>query len=350
MANDLLTPPEAETASPTAEQTGGASRPTRETGHELDSFQVDRFKEKPIWAELFENVHDALFPPKLPPLELTSTPIPVADPMAVKRNPTSVAISVAFNVGIVLLLLYGLRGEINKVLPPKLQLTDAELNIKPWQPLTPKRGDMGGGGGGGNHDIVPAIKGHLPKIEKNPILQPTPIKVQDPKIAMEPAINVQTNIKLPDNPNLPNIGVSQSPNVTLLSSGSGSGAGMGTGKNGGLGGGNGNGFGPGTGGNVGGGLYRVGDGVSAPKPIFQPEAEFSDEARRAKYEGTVIVSLIVDAQGNPQNVHVVRALGMGLDEKALEAVRQYKFKPAIEKASGRAVPVPIQVVVSFRLY
>jgi len=125
---------------------------------------------------------------------------------------------------------------------------------------------------------------------------------------------------------------------------------MGTGKNGGLGGGNGNGFGPGTGGNAGGGLYRVGDGVSAPKPIFQPEAEFSDEARRAKYEGTVIVSLIVDAQGNPQNVHVVRALGMGLDEKALEAVRQYKFKPAIERASGKAVPVPIQVVVSFRLY
>jgi len=63
-----------------------------------------------------------------------------------------------------------------------------------------------------------------------------------------------------------------------------------------------------------------------------------------------VLSVIVDAHGNPQNVHVIRTLGMGLDEKALEAVRQYKFKPAIELKSGKAVPVPIQVEVRFRLY
>jgi TonB family protein len=350
MANDLLNPPEAETASPNASQNGGFSRPPLDTRHELDSFTGDAFKEKPIWAELFENVHDLFFPPKLPPLELTSKPIPVVDPMAVKRNPASFAISLGINLAVMVLLLWGFRKQLNSVLPPKLQLTDAELNIKPYVPTTPKSGKMGGGGGGGNHEITPPNKGHLPKIEKNPIVPPTPLRVDKPKIAMESAINVQTNIKLPDNPNLPMIGVSQSPNVSLASTGPGSGAGMGTGKNGGLGSGTGNGYGPGTGGNVGGGLYRVGDGVSAPRAIFQPEAEFSDEARRAKYEGTVIVSLIVDAQGNPQNVHIVRALGMGLDEKALEAVRQYKFKPAMERASGKAVPVPIQVVVSFRLY
>ena len=97
-------------------------------------------------------------------------------------------------------------------------------------------------------------------------------------------------------------------------------------------------------------LYRVGDGVSAPVAIFQPEAEFSDEARRAKYEGTVVVALIVDAQGNPQNVHISRSLGMGLDEKAMEAVRQYKFKPAFDSKTKHAVPVPIAVEVRFRLY
>jgi len=63
-----------------------------------------------------------------------------------------------------------------------------------------------------------------------------------------------------------------------------------------------------------------------------------------------VISLIVDAQGNPQNIHVSRSLGMGLDEKAVEAVRQYKFKPAIEAKSGHAVPVPISVEVRFRLY
>jgi len=166
---------------------------------------------------------------------------------------------------------------------------------------------------------------------------------------MAAAIDVQKDITLPDNPNLPNIGVKNSANVTLASNGQGGGGGMGSGYGGGLGSGTGNGYGPGTGGNTGGGVYRVGGGVSAPVPIFTPEAEFSDEARRAKYQGVCLVSLIVDAQGNPQNVHVVRPLGMGLDEKALEAVRKYKFKPAMK--DGRTpVPVLMSIEVNFRLY
>ena len=93
---------------------------------------------------------------------------------------------------------------------------------------------------------------------------------------------------------------------------------MGTGSGGGIGSGKGNGYGPGEGGGYGGGLYHVGGGVSAPQLIFAPDPEFSDEARRAKYQGVCVVSLIVDAQGNPQRVQVVRHLGMGLDEKAVE--------------------------------
>jgi periplasmic protein TonB len=145
-----------------------------------------------------------------------------------------------------------------------------------------------------------------------------------------------------------NFGVKNSANVSLASNGSGGGGGMGSGYGGGLGSGNGNGFGPGTGGNTGGGVYRIGGGVSAPVPIFTPEAEFSDEARRAKYQGVVLISLIVDAQGNPQNPRVVRPLGMGLDEKALEAVRKYKFKPAMKE--GKPVPVMMSIEVNFRLY
>jgi TonB family protein len=96
-------------------------------------------------------------------------------------------------------------------------------------------------------------------------------------------------------------------------------------------------------------LYRVGAGVSAPVPLNSVEAEFTDEARRAKYQGVCIVSMIVDAQGNPQNPRVVRGLGMGLNERALEAVRRYRFKPAM--LNGRTpVPVMISVEVNFRLY
>jgi TonB family protein len=110
------------------------------------------------------------------------------------------------------------------------------------------------------------------------------------------------------------------------------------------------GFGQGNGssGNTG-GLYQVGGRVSMPVVIHRVEAQFSDVARKAKYQGVCIVALIVDTQGNPQNVHVTRSLGMGLDEKAIEAVQQYKFRPAM--LDGRTpVPVAITVEIEFRLY
>ena len=88
--------------------------------------------------------------------------------------------------------------------------------------------------------------------------------------------------------------------------------------------------------------------MTNPVPVLTPEAEFSDEARRAKYQGAVMVTIIVDMKGVPQNPRIVRALGMGLDEKALEAVRRYRFKPAMK--DGKPVPVMITVEVNFRLY
>jgi TonB family protein len=93
----------------------------------------------------------------------------------------------------------------------------------------------------------------------------------------------------------------------------------------------------------------VGGRVSAPIPLNSVEAEFSEEARKAKYQGVVLVRLIVDAQGNPQNPRVVQALGMGLDEKALEAVRKYKFKPAM-RDHKTPVAVEITVEVNFHMY
>ena len=355
MANDLLNPPDAETTAASGSLNGrgpgshSTSNQPGEFGHELDAFLGKAFEEKSVFADLFDNLHDLFFPTRLPPLELTSTPIPVADPMAVKRSPAAIGISAVVNLGILALLLFAVRNQVTQVVQ-KLNLTNVDPNISPWKPITPKAGQIGGGGGGGSHDVAPPIKGHLPKIEPKPLLQPQVPIIEHPKLALDPAIDVQKNIKLPDNPNLPLIGVTSSPNVTLASNGQGSGGGMGTGKNGGLGSGNGNGYGPGEGGNTGGGLRRVGDGVTAPRPIFQPEAEFSDEARRAKYEGTVVVTLIVDANGNPQNVHVTRTLGMGLDEKAVEAVQKYKFKPAMDQKSGKPVPVMVSVEVRFRLY
>jgi TonB family protein len=353
MANDLLNPPEIETSAKDASQdsyVAGTHAPapyTAETGHELDAFLGKAFEEKSAWASLYESVHELFFPVKLPPLELTSTPIPVPDRMATKWSPVAWAIAAVANFAILAILLFAFRRQINKILPPTLQLTNLDMPA-PYKPKTPKPGNIGGGGGGGQHELTPASKGKLPKFDPKPIVTPMIAKIDKPTSPMDPKIDIQPNIKLPDNPNLPNFGATQGPSV-VLSNGSGS-NGIGNGKGGGVGSGNGAGFGPGTGGNVGGGLRRIGDGVTEPKPIFAPEAEFSDEARRAKYEGTVVVTLIVDAQGNPQNVHVTRSLGMGLDEKALEAVRQYKFKPAMDRSTNKPVPVMLSIEVRFRLY
>ena len=336
MANDLLT--QADTDSQLA---------TTETGgHELDAFLGNAFEEKGTFAGLYESIHDVFFPPKLPPLELTSTPIPVPDRMAVKPNPWAIGISSAVNLSILLVLLFFVGKKIIETVKTREMATQIDVG----EFTAPKAATAaGGGGGGGDHSIVDPIKGKLPKIEKDPVVPPQVQTVDKPKLAMEAAIDVQKNITLPDNPMIPNIGVKNSPNVKLDSNGSGSGGGMGSGSGGGLGSGSGNGYGPGSGGNTGGGLYHIGGSVSAPVALNSVEAEFSDEARRAKYQGVCLISLIVDAQGNPQNPRVIRALGMGLDEKALEAVRKYKFKPALK--DGRTpVPVMITVEVNFRLY
>lgn len=96
-------------------------------------------------------------------------------------------------------------------------------------------------------------------------------------------------------------------------------------------------------------LMRVGNGVSAPVPRNSVEAEFSYEARRQRVQGTVLIRMIVDAQGMPQNPQVMRGIGYGLDEKAIKAVKKYRFKPAM-KEGGVPVPVMIMVEVNFRLY
>jgi TonB family protein len=122
---------------------------------------------------------------------------------------------------------------------------------------------------------------------------------------------------------------------------------MGKGSGGGVGNGNGNGYGDGSGGGMGGGVFRIGGGVSAPMVLSKTEPEYSEEARKAKYQGTVVLMIIVDEKGMPQNIRVVRPLGLGLDEKAIEAVQKWRFRPAMK--DGHAVKVEATVEVNFRL-
>jgi bla regulator protein BlaR1 len=94
--------------------------------------------------------------------------------------------------------------------------------------------------------------------------------------------------------------------------------------------------------------YHVGGEVSAPKLVYAPDPEYSSKARRANYQGVCVVSVIVDAKGKPQHVQVVRHLGMGLEKKAVEAVKQYKFEPAM--LHDKPVAVTVNIEVNFRRY
>jgi TonB family protein len=99
---------------------------------------------------------------------------------------------------------------------------------------------------------------------------------------------------------------------------------------------------------MGGGAFHMGQGATQPRPIFDPDPEFSEEARKAKYQGTCVLGLVVDANGIPTNIRVITSLGMGLDEKAIEAVKTWRFEPAMK--DGHPVPYAMSLEVDFHLY
>lgn len=302
--------------------------------------------EQSILKSLLGNVRETFFPAKEPPLVLTSRPIAVADPMAVKRSPASSAVSAVVHVAILALIAWLVyEAHQHVVVTHTAKVTPIVIPFIPITQPTPK--PMGGGGGGGTHSVVEPTKGHLPKIEKAPVTPPQLLVVDHPKLAVQPAIKMPQAVKIPDS-KMPNLGVPQSTQVAVASQGIGSGSGFGQGSGGGIGAGSGAGVGIGSGGGYGGGVMSVGGGVSAPQLIHSVQPDFTNQARRANLQGIVSIQLIVDSQGNPQDIHVVRHLGMGLDQKAVEAVRQYKFHPAMYQ--GHPVAVQLVINVNFHLY
>lgn len=274
--------------------------------------------------------------------------IPAINRMDVKTNPWAFGTAAAVNGGVLALIIW--IGLVSAKPPFPGPVSGTSIHLKDFILVAPVlSGNSGGGGGGGSNDAMEPIVGRNPLIDRTPLAPVQTPVLLDPKLAVNAAIAAPPDVKLPDNPNLPNIGVHQSANVTLMSRGSGSPAGLGSGTGGGDGPGNGVGYGPGSDRGLGDSIYKPGvGGVTYPVPIVTPVAEFTDEARRAKYQGICMVSIIVDAHGYPQNPRVTQPLGMGLDQKAIEAVLRYRFKPAMK--NGKPVPSIIAVAVNFRLY
>jgi len=207
---------------------------------------------------------------------------------------------------------------------------------------------VGGGGGGGSRSQNPASRGTLPRFARVQFTPPTPIiPVTAPLLAMQPTLIGPPELKLPQMKSNVDWGDPQGV-IGPPSAGPGTGGGMGTGVGTGVGPGTGTGFGPGKDGGWGGDVYSPGGAVSAPIPIYSPEPAYSEEARRAKFQGKVMLWIIIGAHGNVQSVRVVKPLGMGLDEEAVKTVSTWRFRPS--RRQGVPVPVQVQVEVSFRLF
>lgn len=309
--------------------------------------------EESLWASLRSNIRAALFPEKLPPLVLTSRPVRVRDIWGEynyhkQSAGVSLVVHIALVAGLIAISIMGARVVKQVEKHESVVLIAPDLSPPPL-PMTKKpERSSGGGGGGGDHDKLQAPKGKLPKAALEQITPPAMVIRNDhPKLPVEPTVVLPPQIKLAAN--MPNLGnpMSAVPSGPP-SNGTGSGGGIGSGAGGGVGSGTGPGVGPGRGGGIGGGIFRVGGGVSAPRALDTPDPEYSEEARKAKYQGTCVLWLIVGPDGKPRDVKVARALGMGLDEKAIEAVRNWKFSPAMK--DGKPVAVQINVEVNFRLY
>ena len=300
--------------------------------------------ELPWYVSLYRSLRDLVHPEKLPPLDVTSRPVPVKEIWGLyASDPKNRLYAVGIHVLAASLLLAGFTSPVvQKVMLNKFTLVDPSL--KPFVPDKPKLNAMQGGGGGGAREPLPVSKGQLPKPSLKQFVPPM-ITDHTPKLAMDPSIVAPPDTPLP--PTVANNWGDPLAKMVNGSNGNGSGGGMGNGTGGGVGSGNGGGFGPGNGGGMGGGVFRVGGGVSAPTVLFRVDPEYSEEARKAKYSGTVVLAVIVDTEGHAREIHVVKSLGMGLDEKALEAVAKWKFRPGMR--NGVAVNVRAQIEVNFRL-
>jgi TonB family protein len=229
---------------------------------------------------------------------------------------------------VTLLLAAGSLPPVQKAMKDFVPLFAPDL-----KPLQPKPKLDQSKGGGGSPQKTAETKGELPRIAPKSFVPP--IRPQDdPKLALSPTIVA---------PDMPNISSTNYGNplagLGIPSAGNGIGAGIGGGR--------GPGVGPGSGGGFAGGAYKIGGGVSAPVPTYKPEPEYSEEARKAKWQGAVLLELVVDADGVPQNIKVIRSLGLGLDQKAIEAVQKWRFKPG--QKDGKPVPVSANIEVNFRL-
>ena len=303
-------------------------------------------EQPPEYRVFWRNLRDLIAPPKLPPLKLTSKPVPVRPLWARNKQYSRVkAISVAVHALLLAVIVVPLAHQMAESTQASMDVVD----ISPYLPRLPAGKEIaGGGGGGGEHQPEPPTQGKIPRWSMTritpPLLAPRNLT---PKLAAEPTLLGPPELKI-SSPDVVNFGDPLS-GLLSASAGPGAGGGIGTGSGGGIGSGTGGGLGPGSGGGTGGGAFRPGTGgVGFPTCVYCPSPQYSEDARKAKYQGTVVLQVIITADGRATNIEVVKGPGLGLEDKAVEAARTWRFKAAVGP-SGRPVATITLIEVNFRL-
>ena len=301
------------------------------------------------------------------PRELLSTPAP-----ARRRTGLPLALSTSLHVAAVLMFV--------AISSLGLLSSDTEADVR--TPIDPVRmvflvqpGPGGGGGGGGLRQPDPPTRLKIARPKPRPVSRPIPIRrpppvttrakvpPPPPQRPVRPVTRETTPIERPKPaPAAPAvvapvvsdpadaedaIGALDASSGAEPSAGSGTGGGAGSGAGTGMGEGDGAGIGPGTGGGTGGGPYRPGSGIDPPSLLREVKPSYTDQGRRQGVEGDVVLEIVVRRDGSVGDVKVLRRLGAGLDQKAIDAVRQWRFSPA--RRLGAPIDVLVEVAVEFKL-
>lgn len=235
---------------------------------------------------------------------------------------------------VVLLLLLSAQQAFVPPRPPIPQVV-TRLELAPLTTYRPSQG------GGGQRSALPASKGRLPKPATTRLFTPPMIQEHAPKLPLEAAVLVPPNVPLPD------VRMDQYGDpfgkLGALSGGPGGPGGIGGGCCNGVG----DNQGAGVDDSSGFSVTTVRHLSTRPVVLYNPEPEYSDDARKAHLQGQVLLACRIGADGRAHDIRVVHSLGLGLDERAIAALATWRFRPAT--SDGKAVAVAATVEVTFRL-
>lgn len=280
-------------------------------------------------------------------LHTTAERIEISPIWSKRRTGAPLSLSMGAHLLFVIVLFWGFSFAPTEPLPVTETLIPLYIPADLME-LPAERQTSAGGGGGGRETLTPPSAGQPPRAARQQLVPPAaePPLNTDPFLVAEPTIVAPqlaamlpvTVLDLGD----PMAGIPAPP-----SSGPGLGGGIGTGQGRGVGEGDGPGLGAGEGGGFGGGVFEVGGGVSPPEILFRRDPVYSEDARKAQYEGTVVLEAIVRKDGSVDILRVLRGLGLGLDENAIAALKEWKFKPGMRQ--GVPVDVAVNIEVNFTL-